>query len=56
MITKMNTKESPVILVDQFSGYDAVKDSYDKVHPNASGEEKVAQRWVEAIKEVVGSN
>lgn len=53
VVEEMNTKKSPVILVDQYSGFDAVKDLYDKVHPNASGEEKMAQRWFDAIKAVV---
>lgn len=49
VVNKMNTKASPVILVDQFTGFDAATETYDGVHPNASGEEKIAQRWFEAI-------
>ncbi|PKV63554.1 SGNH/GDSL hydrolase family protein [Pontibacter ramchanderi] len=39
----------PLILVDQNTGFNAVKDTYDGVHPNASGMEKMAQVWFEAI-------
>ncbi len=39
-----NTKESPVIVVDQYSGYE-FSDSFDGVHPGESGEEKMAGRW-----------
>ncbi|NOZ11117.1 MAG: cellulose-binding protein [Gammaproteobacteria bacterium] len=48
--TEMNTANSPVILVDQFTGFDASTDTYDAVHPNAMGEEKMAQRWFDGIK------
>jgi lysophospholipase L1-like esterase len=41
---------SPIIIVDQFTGYDPVADNQsDGVHPNASGEEKMAQKWRDAI-------
>ena len=53
---RLSTKESPVIVVDQFSGFDAAADTYDGVHPNESGEEKMAQVWFDAIMEVVKSN
>jgi GDSL-like Lipase/Acylhydrolase family len=46
----LGTDESPVILVDQFSGFDGKADLYDMVHPNASGEEKMAAKWFEAIQ------
>ena len=49
----MNTAESPVLLVDHYSNYDAAKDNYDGVHPNAQGEEKMAQRWFDAIMEAL---
>ena len=46
----LGTAESPVILVDQFEGFDGETDLYDKVHPNASGEEKMAEKWFDAIQ------
>jgi len=46
---KLGTDASPIIVVDHFSGFDVKTDTYDGVHPNASGEEKMAQRWFEAI-------
>ena len=48
----MSTEESPVILVDHFSGFDAEKHTYDGVHPNEAGEERMAQVWFEAIAEL----
>jgi len=50
---ELNTAKSPVILVDQFNGFNAVKDAYDGVHPNDKGEEKMAQKWYEAIKKAL---
>ncbi len=53
VVTELHVEHAPVILVDQFSGFDAATDTYDAVHPNAAGEEKMAQRWFEAIKAYV---
>ena len=53
LVKEMNTAASPVLLVDQFSGFDVEKDTYDGVHPNAQGEEKMAQRWFEAIQKAL---
>ncbi|MFW2439465.1 MAG: SGNH/GDSL hydrolase family protein [Arenicellales bacterium] len=49
----LGTADSPVILVDQFAGFDGKADLYDKVHPNASGEEKMAEKWFDAIQRVL---
>ncbi|MFU8844227.1 MAG: GDSL-type esterase/lipase family protein [Bacteroidales bacterium] len=47
-VTKYNPN-SPIIIVDQNTGFDMVADTYDGVHPNAAGEEKIAQKWRDAI-------
>jgi lysophospholipase L1-like esterase len=49
MADSESTEESPVVIVDQNSGFDVSQDSYDGVHPNKSGEEKMAQKWFDAI-------
>jgi len=49
LVSEMNTRTSPVILVDHFTGFDVKTETYDGIHPNALGEEKMAQRWYEAI-------
>ncbi|OKL42109.1 hypothetical protein A3841_08945 [Pontibacter flavimaris] len=48
---RLNTLQSPVIVVDQNADFDPTPgaDTWDGIHPNASGEEKMAQRWYEAI-------
>jgi lysophospholipase L1-like esterase len=36
---------SPVAVVDQNSGFDAVMDTRDGVHPNDAGSQKIAAKW-----------
>jgi lysophospholipase L1-like esterase len=42
-----------VIVVDQFSGFDPVADTYDGIHPNERGEEKMAEVWFGALNKVL---
>lgn len=52
---RLNTADSPVIGVDQASGFEFQTDAIaDKVHPNAAGAEKMAQRWFDALTKVMG--
>jgi acyl-CoA thioesterase I len=44
-----NTAQSPVVLVDQYAGYDAFTDNYDEYHPNARGENKMMNKWFAAL-------
>ncbi len=50
-----STAESKIIVVPQDAGFDATADTYDGIHPNESGEKKMAQRWFEALKKVTAS-
>ena len=45
----LRLRQPPVFLVDQFVDFDAQTETYDGIHPNDLGEEKMAQRWFEAI-------
>ena len=54
-LASMSTKESPVVIVDQYSGFEAGADTWDGVHPNARGAEKMAVRWLDAIKRTLNS-
>ena len=47
------TKQSPVIAVDQWTGFDAVGDTRDGVHPNGSGTKKIAANWMEALRPIL---
>ena len=51
-----NRSGSPVILVDQESGFNVKSNTYDGLHPNASGEIKMANRWFAALDELFKSN
>jgi Ca2+-binding RTX toxin-like protein len=49
LVESENSAESPVILVDQFTGFDAITDTYDGIHPNEVGEAKMAANWFAAL-------
>lgn len=42
--------DSRVLVVDQNSGFNAFTDTYDGVHPNFNGEQKMAQKWFDALQ------
>ena len=48
---ELSRPEAPVMIVDQATGFDPKKDTIlDKVHPNAQGAEKMANKWFSALK------
>ncbi len=53
LVAQKNTSRSPVILVDQTAGFYAHSDTYDGVHPNSSGESKMAARWYDALTRIL---
>lgn len=44
---------SPVIVVDQYTGFSTTTDLYDGTHPNQTGEQKMADRWFAALENVL---
>jgi lysophospholipase L1-like esterase len=44
-----STDQSPIIVVDQWTGFDTDTDTYDGVHPNDAGDQKIADRWYPAL-------
>lgn len=50
---RLTTKRSPVIVVDQNTGFDATKgvDTYDGMHPNGQGGVKMAKQFYKGIKQ-----
>ena len=44
-----STERSPVLIVDQTTGFDPGVDTYDGTHPNEPGEKKMAEKWFRAI-------
>ncbi len=54
LAARLGTAESPIHLVDQASGFDPATDTLDdRVHPNASGSAKIADRWFEALVKIL---
>ncbi len=49
MARSITTDHSPIHIVNQHEGFDAIKDTYDGVHPNELGIEKMAQKWYKAL-------
>ncbi len=49
----LSTSRSPIIVVDQWSGFDASTDTYDGVHPNDNGIRKIADNWYGPLAKVL---
>jgi lysophospholipase L1-like esterase len=47
--TTKSTDASPIIPVDQYTGFDATADTKDGVHPNTQGSQKMANNWYAAL-------
>jgi len=47
--------QSPVLLVDQYTGFNTATDTYDGTHPNDDGETKIANRWYAALQPLLNT-
>jgi len=55
-VAAKTTQQSPVTVVDQFTGFDSVADTIgDGVHPNDSGFQKISDRWYPALTPLLSS-
>jgi hypothetical protein len=45
-----STADSPLVVVDQFTGFNATSDTKDGVHPNDAGSQKMAAQWLAALQ------
>lgn len=52
-VREHGTGKSPIIVVDQWSGFDVRTDTGDGVHPNGSGTAKLAANWFKALRPVL---
>ncbi len=50
LAARKTNESSPVALADPFTGFDVAEDTHDGVHPDLSGEVKMAQRWFTALE------
>ena len=48
-----STAASPVLVVDQWTGFNATTDTDDGVHPNDAGSEKMATKWFNALNGLI---
>jgi lysophospholipase L1-like esterase len=53
LVADKNTVESPITLVDQYTGFDASTMTFDGMHPNATGDSAMAQRWFDKLVPVL---
>ena len=49
----LSTSQSPIIVVDQWTGFNTYTDTTDGVHPNDSGNYKIARNWLNALTNVL---
>lgn len=51
-----STAQSPITVVDQWTGFNDATDTVDGVHPNDAGNHKVAARWLPALTAALGGS
>jgi lysophospholipase L1-like esterase len=44
-----STNQSPITVVDQWTGFSTASDTYDGVHPNSAGNQKISDKWYPAL-------
>jgi len=49
LVADKDCAESPIVLVDQYTGFDPSTMTYDGTHPNAIGDSHMADRWFEKL-------
>ncbi|GII75877.1 hypothetical protein Sru01_08590 [Sphaerisporangium rufum] len=50
-----STAQSPIVVVDQWTGFSTATDTYDGVHPNDAGNVKISDRWYPALTRMLGT-
>ncbi|WP_433083528.1 cellulose binding domain-containing protein [Dactylosporangium sp. CA-052675] len=50
----LTTAQSPIVLADLWTGFDAVADTGDGVHPNDAGFQKMSDAWYPVLARVLG--
>ncbi|GAB3526052.1 hypothetical protein GCM10027443_00820 [Pontibacter brevis] len=57
LVQELNSTSSPVLLVDQNTGFDPTPgaDTYDGIHPNERGARAMAENWYNVLKTVLNS-
>ncbi|CAN5474457.1 hypothetical protein BH09PLA1_BH09PLA1_05850 [soil metagenome] len=55
LVSQKNRDGSRIVMVDQFSGFDLGRDTFDGLHPNESGEQKMASRFFAALQPILST-
>ncbi len=50
------TGQSPITIVDQWTGFNTATDTGDGVHPNAAGDQKMSDKWYPALTSVLSGS
>jgi fibronectin type 3 domain-containing protein/lysophospholipase L1-like esterase len=53
LISSKTSAQSPITMVDQYSGFNANSDNFDGIHPNEGGEVKMAAKWYSALQSIL---
>ena len=53
LVSQKSTAQSKVLLVDQWTGFNASTETYDGIHPTPAGEQKIANKWYTALTSVL---
>ena len=53
LANQKNQRISPVVAVDQFNGFSVALDTYDGLHPNTSGDIKIAGNFFNSIADLL---
>ena len=53
LATSKTTPASPVLVVDQYTGFSTNPDTYDGIRPSVSGETKMAAKWFTTLRVVL---
>ncbi|WP_213455909.1 GDSL-type esterase/lipase family protein [Rhizomonospora bruguierae] len=48
-----STAQSPIVVVDQWTGFTTATDTGDGVHPNAAGDQKMSDQWFPKLTSVL---
>lgn len=51
-----STTASPIVVVDQWTGFNSATDTSEGVHPNALGDQKIADKWFPALTALLLGN
>jgi acyl-CoA thioesterase-1 len=55
LVADKQRADSPLILVDEYTGFDPSSMTYDGTHPNAVGDSRMADRWFEQLAPTLDS-